>query len=292
MKWFKYFFYISLFFLLIALIKAEYFVIPVIYSVNYLILSFFFLFTVFIFSCITWMQIIQKSNFPVTLNQSIASLGLSIFGKYIPGKVWIILGRATYIAEKKNIPKNILTTISLNEQFITLWVGFILGAIGLFFINGLNIWGNTILIFWIILTIIIFTNIPHKIIESFINKIFKRNINFPRLSFINVFKILPWFLLNWIFWCLGFYFLTKGLTNNDVSLYIGLGFALGAILGIILIFAPGGIGIRESVLTGYLTLAGFEIQEATTIAVASRLWFLTGECFIFCLGNILDKFEK
>jgi len=53
--------------------------------------------------------------------------------------------------------------------------------------------------------------------------------------------------------------------------------------------APGGLGVREGVMVGYLTLAGLPIAEAVTIAGASRLWFLVGEAFIFTVGWLADR---
>jgi hypothetical protein len=42
-------------------------------------------------------------------------------------------------------------------------------------------------------------------------------------------------------------------------------------------------------MTGYLVLSNFSFQEAATVAVTSRLWFLAGEIFIFLLGLCLHK---
>ena len=47
--------------------------------------------------------------------------------------------------------------------------------------------------------------------------------------------------------------------------------------------------MREGILTGFLTIAGLDLPLATTIAVASRLWFMMGEFFIFSLALILEK---
>jgi hypothetical protein len=291
-KWFKYFIYISLVFLVIALIKADYLVIPKIHSYFYLVLSIIFLFTGFIFNCVSWKKVINKSDLKVNFKNSIASVGLSIFGKYIPGKIWTIIGKAGYISEKYNYSFKKISSLSLNAQFITLWIGLILGEIGLFLLKGLKIWESIILVIWLFLTIIIFTDKTHKFTEKIINKFFNKKIDIPRLKFYNVLKVLPWFLLYWIFWCLSFYFLTKSMTGNNVSLNVGLGFALAGTLGVLAIIVPGGIGVREGILLSYLTLAGLNIQEATTISVVSRLWFLTGEFFIFILAVIIDRINK
>jgi len=90
-------------------------------------------------------------------------------------------------------------------------------------------------------------------------------------------------------WSMGFYTLVVSLTAIDVPWSVGLGFPLAATLGIMALITPGGIGAREGVMVGYLSSAGIPIAEATTIAVASRLWFLAGELFIFIAGWIAHK---
>jgi uncharacterized membrane protein YbhN (UPF0104 family) len=68
----------------------------------------------------------------------------------------------------------------------------------------------------------------------------------------------------------------------------GLAFPLAATLGIIAVIAPGGLGAREGVLVAYLVLAGQSVADATTVAVAARLWFLAGELALFVIGWLTD----
>ena len=58
------------------------------------------------------------------------------------------------------------------------------------------------------------------------------------------------------------------------------------------IIVPGGLGVRESILTGYLNLAGLPISEAATISISARLWFLIGEIFFFVTAYVLNSINK
>ena len=82
----------------------------------------------------------------------------------------------------------------------------------------------------------------------------------------------------------------KSLVQVDISFSVGFGFPLATSLGMVALILPGGIGLREVVLTGYLSLDGISSSDAATVAVASRLWFLIGEIFIFLLGLAADKY--
>ncbi len=288
-SWYKYLVYLSLVFLAFALYKADYLKVPQIFSYSVLITSFIFLFGGFLSDAISWKRIVKESDYDVALSDCLAGMGLSVFGKYIPGKIWTIVGRAAYIAEKNHYPLGRLSAISLNAQFIALWLGLILGAIGLFVLGGLYIWGWLILFLWLGLTVVIFSELAHGSAERLVRIVLRKDIKIPRLTIKSTVSVMPWFLMLWAMWSTGFYMLVVSLTETDIAWNVGFAFPLAATLGVMTFIAPGGLGVREGVMVGYLTLAGIPLAEATTISVASRLWFLVGELFIFAVGWVADK---
>ena len=79
-------------------------------------------------------------------------------------------------------------------------------------------------------------------------------------------------LLSWISYGLAFWFLGKGLLAESIPTAraaIGV-FAAGYIVGLLALFAPGGVGVRELV---YVALLGPMIGSAGALAlsIASRL---------------------
>jgi uncharacterized membrane protein YbhN (UPF0104 family) len=287
--WYKYFVYLSLLFLAVALYNADYLKVPQLSSLPILLLSFIFLFAGFINSAISWKQTLNKSQHSIRLGECIAGTGLSIFGKYIPGKIWMVMGRAAYITKKNQLPLGILSVISLNAQFIALWTGLIFGMVGLFLLGGFHLWAWLVLCLWMCFTVVIFSQFIHIKAEHVIQILSKKDLKLPRLTVQSTISLMPWFVLNWVLWSIGFYTLVVSITANDVPWSVGLGFPLAATLGIMTLIAPGGIGAREGLMVGYLGLAGLSIADAATIAVASRLWFLVGELFIFIAGWISHK---
>jgi uncharacterized membrane protein YbhN (UPF0104 family) len=281
---YKYFIYISILFLIFTLYKANYLKIPHILSFSALIISFLFLFGGFISQAFCWKKILETSDYHISFGECLAGHGLTIFGKYIPGKIWAIIGRAAYVSEKDHLPLGTLSALSINEQFISIWVGLIFGIVGLFLLHGFRLWGWVSFLLWVGLTIVIFSKPLYKAVEYFIKFLLKKNIELPIITMRSLLSIIPWSIVFWASWSIGFYFLAKSLTTIDIPLSISLGFPLAGIIGAVAFFAPGGIGIREGVMIGYFSLAGIAFAEATTISIVSRFWFLLGEIFIFSLG--------
>ncbi len=284
-SWFKCLIYISLVFLAIALYKANYLKVPHIFSPSALTASFLLLFAGFLANAISWKCILKESNYDIDLSACIAGLGLSIFSKYIPGKIWMIMGPAAYISDKYHYPLGTLSVISLNAQLIVIWLGLILGMIGIHLLGeGWHLWSWLILSLWLVLTIVIFSNLIHTRTERVIRFLLRKDIALPNLPVKSTLAVTPWFVCNWAFWSIGFYMLVTSLIEAYVPWGVGLGFPLAATLGILTFVSPGGLGTREAIMIGYLTLADIHLVDATTVAVASRLWFLVGEVFIFLFG--------
>ena len=281
---YKYLVYLSLLFLAVALYKADYLKAPRVTLSFGFIGSFIFLFAGFIGIAVSWKQVLIKSTYRVGLYECFAGIGLSVFSKYIPGKIWGLVGPAVYAAERGHYPLGELSAISLNAQFIDLWVALAFGALGLFLLCGLNLWGWLVLLLWLGLTVVIFSRLVHGSAERLIRIVLRKKIKIPSLTTKSTISVMPWFMLYWMLWSTGFYILVVSLTKVDVSWAVGLGFPLAGALGTMALIAPAGLVAREGVVVGYLTLAGIPIMEATTIAVTSRLWFLLGEVFIFIVG--------
>ncbi len=288
-KYVNLFIYISLIFLMIALYKADYLKVPVIHNYFAVVISVLLLFGGFVSNALQWKVILSGSGIKLPSSNAIVSVGLTIFGKYIPGKIWLVVGKAAYVSSMTGAPVSSISLVSLNNQFITLWVGLTLGFIGIMGIGGLHLWGWITFGFWLLLTLLIFSPIFHSTINKLVKLVIKKEVKLPYINFVNVLAILPVFFVTWLCWSAGIYFLVWGLSGEPTTLWNAFAFPLAGSLGIIAVISPGGLGVREGIMTGYFTLAGMDTTLAVTITVMARLWFLLGEIFIFLLSLILKK---
>lgn len=289
-KWFTVLVYVSLVFLMLVLARKGYLYIPTILDLPALLLSISLMFSGFLTSAITWHRSIRERHPEIHLRDSIISIGLSIFMKYLPGKIWSILGPPGYIATTYDLSTRQLSAISLDNQLLLLWSGLLIGIIGLLLneSSSLALIGMSASL-TLLLGAAIFSQTFHGPIENLASLILKKSIQIPRIPPSSAARILPYHFLTWAFWCSGFYFLSTAVTNDHVAPTAGAGFALGATLGIMAIIAPGGIGVREGIISGYLAATGIGLAPAATIAVTSRLWFLVGEFFMFLVALTLKN---
>lgn len=289
-NWLTVFIYLSLIFLALALAKADYLVVPEIVSGADLLIAFLFLFGGFLLNALAWKSILSGAAYPIGFGQSVTSTGLAVFGKYIPGKLWAMVGQAGIVANTYNYPVSSVSGILINAQLIAIWIGLILSLIGIIGFGGYDPEIYVLIsLLILILSVLIFSRVQKVIVEKLIKRFVKSEFEYAASSVKSISLTAVFYLLAWLSWCVGFYFLVISLSGFSAPLFVGLGMALALTFGFLAIIVPGGLGVREAVLFGWLTLAGVEPVMATTISIACRFWFFIGELFIFGLAMLLKR---
>jgi len=218
-----------------------------------------------------WWKILKSlgGNLPFMTTFKIWALSQS--GRYIPGKIWGIVGRVYWA---KDIKKIIVLWSAWIETLLVLLSGFILSISLLSFLRiDVKIPHQKTLVF--LLFSLIFLH--PKLLAWLVSKFTKER---PKLRFVD---LVIWFFLYVLLWLgsgLGYFWILGGVSieadwKNIVSM-----FPVSWILGFLAPFAPGGIGVREGVLTFLLTpsigpgvaaLASIIMRIATTLLDLSLL---------------------
>ena len=285
-KWTNILIYTSFVFLFIYLIRQDY-VQPEIKSIPYLISSIVLLFSGFVVSTFSWRRALIKNGKTISHSTAIRSHGMSVFTKYIPGKIWVILGRASAIASDKDEVKK-FSFISFQEQMIYLWTGFVISLIpSLLFVK--EIWINLSLVVTIVgLSFFLFVPWFNQMMSRILKKLSKKDLNIPSMSFKSNLAIIVSTFWIWLFWTSSFYCFGKSL-SDDFYWHMSFAFPLSVCLGLLAIFLPGGLGLREGIITSFLHYCGLDLVLASTIAFSNRLCFISGEVFIFLLALFQPK---
>ncbi len=291
-KWIKYFVYISFLFLIYYLWKAEFLFFPKVENYFFLLVSFFFLFGGFITKSLVWVETLRSKQYPVSFRHGFVSVGLSELGKYIPGKLWIILGRAGYVSSQYGYKLKDSSYLSLYTQVITIWTGLLIGGLGAFFVDLPPQWVIILTCGIFILSLVLFIPEIQVYLIKIFNRIFKRNITIPYIYLKDLKKIVFYYFFDWIVRIVGFAFLLASLSGNAFSFEFLPAYPLSITLGILSMIAPGGLGVREGILIFWMHKTGMPTESATAIAMTTRLWMLFGELVIFASAIILDKFLK
>ena len=237
-----------------------------------------------------WHYITKINGCAIPYRKAVTSYLYSILGKYIPGKVFMLAARLAYYKEE-NAPLSKVTVCFFIENVCTL-----LGA-AMLFIVSLLFFPNSLLqdYKWVTLLLIaaFFVCIHPKIINFFlriIGKIIKKDLEIP-MKYSQMLKVVLLFIGNWLIIGVGFFILTKSIYPTvDAShlLFCAGIWGVSAIMGILAVFAPSGLGVREGIIVAGLMLIMPE-SEAVIISVVSRLWQTIPELILVVLAFLYSR---
>lgn len=282
-------YFIGIIGVVIYLLNYDFVSLPKIENYTYLTLSVFLVLIGFIVESISWYYIVRSSH-SVNFLDAFVSSGISVFGKYVPGKIWVIIGRAGYISKKYGYSLASLSSLSLHSQLIGLFTATVLALLGICIFNIFSSYINSILLGMLFLSFLIFIPGINKLVEKIVFFAFKKSLNFSEMRLVTVFWACLLTSIYWLLWATGFHFLVLSVsTTTSYGNPFFLGFIIAALAGILAIFSPGGIGIREGVLTFFLVNLGIKHELALGLALASRIWFLLGEAMMFLSAAVVSR---
>lgn len=262
-------------------------------NIGIFILSMLFYFAYKITLATLWHYITKINGCSIKYEKAVTSYLYSILGKYIPGKVFMLAARLTYYKEE-DAPLAKVTVCFFIENICTL-----LGA-AMLFIVSLFFFPNELLenYKWLTLLLIVafFVCIHPKIINFFLRllgKLFKKNLEIP-MKYSQMIKVVLLFIGNWLIVGFGFFILTKSI-YPDVEwsqlLYCAGIWGVSAIMGILAIFAPSGLGVREGIIVAGLMLI-MPQSDAMVISVVSRLWQTIPELLLVAMAFVYSRIRK
>jgi len=262
----------------------------------YLILSFISIIIGIVIHGFIWNALLRRiepekrmSNF-----KALKFFVYSWFGRYVPGKAWMYLGRI-YFGAKEGFSKKSLSLSVVYEIILSISSAFLISFLILIPIFGSNFLGlvHDVNIFFILIIIFAFLILIHpKIFGWFFNlllKILKQDISFEKyLGYWSIIRIIIYYFISFIFNGIGFFLLVKSVTDISFSAIIGtIGiFNLASVLGIIALFAPSGLGVREGFLILFMQ-AYLPLSVVIVISLIARIWATIAEALVFlCVYSI------
>ncbi|PID26358.1 MAG: hypothetical protein CR982_10760 [Candidatus Cloacimonadota bacterium] len=199
-----------------------------------------------------WRYLLNSMGENLSVIDSFRIWFISNLGRYIPGKIWQVLG-IIKMSEAVGIKRSNVVNSMIYAQIFSL-------STGVFF--GLVIFTHKILPWYILAflgSFFIIMLIPSFLIRSvniFLSLLKKEPLKY-KLKFENLFIYLIYILANWLFIGFTFYLFSlsfKGFKVFDFRYILILPSAWT--VGLLAVFAPGGVGVREKILTESMEMFG------------------------------------
>lgn len=272
------------------------------WTINYglLLLSVILHLVTFILFSKVWCFLIEAFGFKVKLRHAFKIGYITNLGRYIPGKVWPVLGMS-YLARQINISEENSVVSWIVALIFTLPSAFLASLVCILmspeiFSNGLSvyldwtIYVTAAVVFIISILLIIIPNKFFAIINIILRKLNRQIIDL-KISFKTALLVYFGYFFCWLVYGLSFWVLLISISNNsEVPVIPSIGaFIIAYQLGYLAFFAPGGIGVREIVLT--TILFPYLGPIAAGISIAARIWNMITEIIAATIAYFI-KFPK
>ncbi|MBZ9577563.1 flippase-like domain-containing protein [Patescibacteria group bacterium] len=270
-------------------------------SYFYLAFSFICLGAGFISRGLVWKKIVNflQADNDLGYLEAIRIVAYSQLGKYLPGKVFSVVGMI-YLSRNKNISKKNLYLSVIFAIIFSIIASFVLSLflIGFFFVYSIDFFIFYLIGILVILggLIVIHPRVFQYLVRLFFNKIKKEPIDLDfDLSWLNRIKIILYYAFADFWTGFGFFCLINSITYLSIqNLFSIIGvYVLAMVLGLVVFFAPSGLGVREGVLVLFLQFY-FSLNVAILISLLARVWAILGDLFLaggFYLSNIFKKIK-
>lgn len=246
----------------------------------YLVGAFVFCLLFFFLQSVGWFFALKKLGHNIGPGRASATWFLSQVVKYVPGKVMLPLYRIMYCS-RCDVPKT-KTMLSIMIELVLMTVSSTLVFAALLPFLSQKLEDRFALHSLILCCVIGLAAIHPKVMNFGVNfalKIFKRDPVHIDFTYGSLLWLLGFFILSWVFYGVSAIFNVMAVAQPwdqslSFSLAIVAGFAISWTLGFLSFLTPGGIGVREAVLTAILA-PFISMSTALAVAVLSRLiWIL------------------
>ena len=265
----------------------------------YILVSFLLLFGAYISATIAWQKIISSFSLKVGLIDSFRILYLSQLGRYIPGKIWQVVGMVA-LAQEVGVPARISLASFALAQAYSLPASFVLIPIFLGRLDSVDSLAAYRDIFYGVFTIVIIVFLVLFFKPNGLNwalnkvlKILRREPVDYKPDFGNRISIFVWYLAMWFLFGLAFHYFLNAIMSYSI---LPIGYAIGTyiaayIIGYISFLSPGGLGFREGVMTALLS-PYFSTPVAASISLINRIWITAAEAIISLLALLTYRIKS
>jgi MoaA/NifB/PqqE/SkfB family radical SAM enzyme len=265
-----------------------------------LVTSFLLLLAGYYFAPCAWKRILEALKVPaIDRGQLRRNWFTTQMGAYVPGKVWMVVGRVSFLGNNGISSVKAITALILENIYMMVALS-LLALIALPFLSLADVPLAIIVTLWIsagLAVLMLFApGIQKRLAHAFSRRLGTDVEDLPHISHRNQFGFVGCHLLSWGLRGLALYtwFIGFGVPASDPPFAMMAVCILAApaswLVALVMVFIPGGIGVRESVRG--LLVSGFVVggmKVATTIALGQRIVVVLVES-IFAVQAVIHDF--
>jgi glycosyltransferase 2 family protein len=236
---------------------------------------------------IGWMWILREWGVRLSYPAALRAEMISMLAKYIPGGIWTPAARVV-AARRAGVPDAALVTSSmLLEAGLSAVAGVMVFVLSLAYVDDVKAPLAPLIIFGVVIAILVqprvFRPLAHKVLRRLGYKQELPNMRARTLSALLVFYACTWVVGGVALWLM---LRSVGAHPEAASIvFLGGVSAVGAIVAVLVVFAPSGLGVREASMYGLMLAVATPGQALGAVAL-NRLALTAVELLLLLVGGV------
>jgi uncharacterized membrane protein YbhN (UPF0104 family) len=235
-----------------------------------------------------WKWILAEWGIRISYPVALRSEMVSMLAKYIPGGVWTPAARVVAARRAGVTDAWLVTSSMLLEAGLSAVSGVIVFVLGLAFVDNVHAPLAPLIVFGVVVAILVQPRVFRPLAGKVLRRLGYRrelpNMRSRTLSALLVFYAGTWVLGGVALWLLLY---SVGARPEPASIvFLGGTAAVGAIVAVLFVIAPSGIGVREASMYGLLLAVATPGQALGAVAL-NRLALTGVELLLLLVGGLL-----
>jgi hypothetical protein len=234
-----------------------------------------------------WMWILREWGVRLSYPAALRAEMVSMLAKYIPGGIWTPAARVVAARRAGVTDAALVTSSMLLEAGLSAVAGVIVFVLGLAFVDDVKAPLVPLVIFGAVIAILVqprvFRPLAHRVLRRFHYDQELPNMRSRTLSALLVFYAGTWVVGGVALWLM---LRSVGAHPEAASIvFLGGVSAVGAIVAVLVVFAPSGLGAREASMYGLMLAVATPGQALGAVAL-NRLALTGVEMLLLLVGGV------
>jgi uncharacterized membrane protein YbhN (UPF0104 family) len=237
-----------------------------------------------------WQLILRVLRIRVSYSVALQAEMASMLAKYVPGGVWTPAARVVWLRKTGvNEPTPLVVSSILLEAGLSAVSGVLVFVAGLALIRDADAPLVPLGLFALIVTILLHP----RVFRWIAMRVFKPfgGVELPPLPYRILLGLAAFYAVSWVVGGAAFLFLIRavgGTAGAESIVFLGGTAAVGAIVAVLSVIAPSGLGVREASMYG-LVLAVASSGVALGAVILNRIAITVVEALLLVVGGLLYR---
>ena len=240
-----------------------------------------------------WVWILAEWNVRLSYPAALRAEMISMLAKYIPGGIWAPAARVVAARRAGVTDAALVTSSMLLEAGLSAVAGVIVFVVSLPFVDEVNAPLAPLVAFGAVLAVLVQPRVFRPLAGAVLRKLgYKKEL--PNMRGRTITALLGFYAGTWLLGGFALWLLLRSVGPHPEPssiVYLGGTAAVGAIVAVLFVFAPSGIGVREASMYGLLLAVATPGQALGAVAL-NRLALTAVEVIVLFVGGFLLRGER